>query len=59
MNVSELKLGRSNDTDIRVNDISVSRNHAKLMVQDKKVYLYDNHSKFGTLHLIRSEKLQI
>ncbi|CAD8094575.1 unnamed protein product [Paramecium sonneborni] len=59
LNVQELKVGRSNETDIRVNDISVSRNHAKLQVQDKKVYLFDNHSKFGTLHLLRSEKIQI
>ncbi|CAD8085630.1 unnamed protein product [Paramecium primaurelia] len=58
-NISELRLGRSNDTEIRINDISVSRNHARLMIQEKKVYLFDNHSKFGTLHLIRSERLQI
>ncbi|CAD8078261.1 unnamed protein product [Paramecium primaurelia] len=58
-NVSELRIGRSNDTDIRLNDISVSRNHAKLLVHDKKVYLFDNHSKFGTLHLIRTDRLQI
>ncbi|CAD8118512.1 unnamed protein product [Paramecium sonneborni] len=58
-NSKELKLGRSNDTDVRVNDISVSRNHAKLLVQDNQVYLFDNHSKFGTLQQIREEKLQI
>ncbi|CAD8157402.1 unnamed protein product [Paramecium octaurelia] len=58
-NVSELRIGRSNDTDIRVNDISVSRKHAKLVINDNKVYLFDNHSKFGTLNLIRSERILI
>ncbi|CAK86321.1 unnamed protein product (macronuclear) [Paramecium tetraurelia] len=58
-NVSELRVGRSNDADIIINDISVSRNHAKLVIIDKKVYLFDNHSKFGTLNLIRSERMQI
>lgn len=48
----ELRLGRANETEIRVNDISVSRNHALLRVIDDEVYLSDSQSKFGTLLLI-------
>ncbi len=49
----ELALGRSNDSDVRINDISVSRIHAYLTYKSSKVYVYDNNSKFGTLALIR------
>lgn len=51
---SFVKVGRGHDADIRVTDISVSRFHAKLnRGSDGDFYLEDNHSKFGTLVLIR------
>ena len=53
-NNKELTLGRSNETDVRINDISVSRIHAYLRFKDKQIFLYDNNSKFGTLILMRT-----
>ncbi len=51
---SFVKVGRGHDADIRVTDISVSRFHAKLnRYSNGDYYLEDNHSKFGTLVLIR------
>lgn len=49
----EFKLGRGYDSDMRINDISVSRCHAKFKFEDDKFYLQDNLSKFGTLVLIK------
>jgi len=48
---SFVRLGRGNDNDIRVNDISVSRIHAFIRrdPKDNSIYLEDNSSKFGTL----------
>jgi pSer/pThr/pTyr-binding forkhead associated (FHA) protein len=50
----EVKVGRSNDSEIRISDISVSRFHA-LIKKSPKGYFYieDKNSKFGTLALIR------
>jgi hypothetical protein len=44
-----IKLGRSNDSDIRLSDISISRNHALLVLQDGNFFLEDSGSKFGSL----------
>ena len=44
-----IKLGRANDSDVRMTDISVSRNHATLKLFNGYLYLQDNSSKFGTL----------
>jgi predicted N-acetyltransferase YhbS len=46
-----IRLGRSVHTDLRVNDISVSRIHAHIRMDrvTKKVFVEDNESKFGTL----------
>jgi pSer/pThr/pTyr-binding forkhead associated (FHA) protein len=48
---SYIRLGRGNDSDIRFEDISVSRIHAfiKKDPKDNSFYLEDNTSKFGTL----------
>ena len=48
---SDFKLGRSNDTHIRVQDISISRDHAFIKYSDDGFYIHDNKSKFGTLVL--------
>jgi pSer/pThr/pTyr-binding forkhead associated (FHA) protein len=34
---------------LRINDISVSRQHASIEMRGKEFYLYDNKSKFGTI----------
>lgn len=52
-----IKLGRGHDCEIRVTDISVSRNHAKIEKIGNDYYIFDNKSKFGTL--VKEEKLEI
>ena len=51
----ELTIGRGHESDIRINDISVSRSHAKLKYnrEDGTLLLRDLKSKFGTLILIK------
>lgn len=47
------KLGRGHESDLRINDISVSKCHAKIKLENGKFMLEDNQSKFGTLVLIK------
>jgi pSer/pThr/pTyr-binding forkhead associated (FHA) protein len=50
----EIRMGRGNDTDVRIHDISVSRFHAVIKKTAKGYfYIEDNRSKFGTLALIK------
>jgi len=49
----QTKIGRAYETDLRVPDISVSRLHAMLHYKNKKFYLEDLDSKFGTLILVQ------
>ena len=51
----ELIVGRGHESDVRINDISVSRSHAKLKynVEEGTLLLRDLKSKFGTLILIK------
>jgi len=53
--LSQFKLGRGHESDVRVSDISVSRCHAILKYDssDNGYYLEDNLSKFGTLVLAK------
>ena len=55
----ELIIGRGHESDIRINDISVSRSHAKLRydVDSGTILLRDLKSKFGTLILIKKPLL--
>ena len=55
LNGEELIIGRGHDSDVRINDISVSRNHAKIKynLDDGTLLLRDLKSKFGTLILIK------
>jgi pSer/pThr/pTyr-binding forkhead associated (FHA) protein len=48
-----VRLGRGHDSDLRINDISVSRQHAVIRFKNDGFYLQDNMSKFGTLVLVR------
>lgn len=47
--IEGIKLGRGHECEIRITDISVSRNHAKIKMGMDGFYIYDNKSKFGTL----------
>lgn len=51
-------LGRGHESDVRISDISVSRTHAKIYFKDKKFFLEDTGSKFGTLVLAK-DKVEI
>ncbi len=44
-----IKFGRGHECEIRITDISVSRNHANIKYVNGSFYLFDNKSKFGTL----------
>lgn len=48
-----ISLGRGHETDVRVSDISVSRNHASISLSNGKVTIKDLKSKFGTLVLMQ------
>ena len=46
------KMGRGHESDLRINDISVSRLHAMIKYKEGRFLLEDNVSKFGTLVLV-------
>ncbi len=48
-------LGRGHDSDVRINDISVSRIHASIILSEGQVWLKDLKSKFGTLALLKED----
>ncbi|SCM20937.1 FHA domain protein, putative [Plasmodium chabaudi chabaudi] len=52
-NAKSARMGRGHDSDIRVNDISVSRFHALIKFFNGNFYIEDCKSKFGTLIQIR------
>ena len=55
LNDDELTIGRGHESDVRINDISVSRKHAilKYNINEGTLLLRDLKSKFGTLILIK------
>ena len=52
-----LVLGRANNSDIKLNDISVSRNYSIISYDNDEFYIDDIGSKFGTLLLIQNNIL--
>jgi hypothetical protein len=52
-NKSEFKLGRGHESEVRINDISVSRCHAIIKCRKDGFYIEDNLSKFGTIVLLK------
>ena len=48
------RMGRGHESDLRINDISVSRCHAMIKFKENKFFLEDNLSKFGTLVLVKN-----
>jgi pSer/pThr/pTyr-binding forkhead associated (FHA) protein len=55
---TEFKLGRGHESEVRINDISVSRLHALVKYRDDGFYIEDNNSKFGSIVLLR-DKLKL
>lgn len=54
LNDEKIVLGRGHESDVRINDISVSRAHATLTFNKGKICVRDLKSKFGTLALIKN-----
>lgn len=48
-NKKNVRLGRATEADVRVTDISISREHATIKKSRGGLYIEDNGSKFGTL----------
>ena len=46
---SSAVIGRSNESDLKINDITVSRKHCVLALRDNDFFINDKESKFGTL----------
>ena len=58
LNESEsVSIGRGNDSEIKLSDISVSREHARVKFLNNKFFIQDNRSKFGTLISVCKELL--
>lgn len=51
-----VKLGRGNQSDIRFNDLTMSRTHSMIEFKDGSFYLIDAGSKFGSLLLLQETK---
>ena len=49
----EFTLGRGQDQDIKMSDITVSRCHSIIKFRNNHFFVDDNLSKFGTLVMIR------
>jgi len=58
-NSGKIRLGRGHDSDVLLSDVSVSRIHCLLSIENKNVFIEDNNSKFGTLILIQVPSIQI
>ena len=59
-NLKSLILGRGNEANIILNDISISRKHCKININNYgDLILQDLNSKFGTLVLIQNKKMEI
>lgn len=44
-----IRIGRGNECEIKVDNPSISRNHARIVKQHGDYVVFDNKSKFGTL----------
>jgi len=54
---NQIVMGRGHESDVRINDISVSRSHATLTFCNGRIKIRDLKSKFGTLVLIKKDLL--
>lgn len=53
-NKNLVKIGRAQTNELRIHDISISRNHAEIVKVKDNLYIRDNKSKFGTLLLLKT-----
>ena len=54
-----MNIGRGHNCEIILSDISISRIHSKLILENKNIFIEDNDSKFGTLILVQAKRLKI
>ena len=59
LNKKKIKMGRGHESDVLLSDISVSRVHCYFIIDNKKVYLEDNNSKFASLILIQYSTIKL
>ena len=52
---NKITIGRGLNVDMRVPEISVSRNHATIYFENGNFYIDDTNSKYGTLVLIQKD----
>lgn len=58
-NERQYRMGRGHDSEVRVNDISVSRTHAIINYTPAGIFIKDNGSKFGTLVMCKNQQIQL
>ena len=56
-NKFSINIGRANECDLAIAELSVSRYHCMLHKEDGELFLEDNSSKFGTLVLIQNNNM--
>ena len=56
-NKYSINIGRANECELSIAELSVSRYHCMIHKEDGDLYLEDNSSKFGTLILIQNNKM--
>lgn len=47
-------MGRGNDQDFKIGEITVSRKHLEITIDDDNIFVRDKGSKFGTLVQIKN-----
>ena len=55
VNLHQYKIGRANDADVLLQDISTSRNHFAIEFDGKSFKAIDRNSKFGTLVMVKDK----
>ena len=58
-NKTQIVLGRANECELSIPELSVSRYHCYIHKDKNKLYLEDNNSKFGSLILLQNPNLLI
>ena len=56
---SQIVLGRSNECELSIPELSVSRFHCFIHKDNHKLYIEDNNSKFGTCILVQNPSISI
>ena len=55
----KIYVGRERESDVLFSDISVSRTHCIIFVENKNIYIYDNDSTFATLVLLQTPTITL